>query len=131
MYRPALIGVAITMMCACARHAVPPATVTSDELVATVNASRTRWNTAIVARDTATLRQLASDSIIETSPFLTRVGRDRYVGTLAALMGRRPSFGLNYAPEHIEARAVFGNVIATEAGIWRESWLESGEATEI
>ncbi len=136
--RVARLGVTglLAVALGCARRMAAPESAASASAapagsLSAVRAARARWNAAVAARDTGALARLAADSIVQASPFFASAGRDRYVAGLARNMARRPQFGLVEVPERLEASAVFGGVLATEYGHWRETWLEQGEPTEI
>jgi ketosteroid isomerase-like protein len=125
------VAVPIAVALGCAHRRGAPEAIGPASPVMEVRAARARWNAAVAARDTAALTQLAADSIVQTSPFFVSVGRDRYITGFAQNMARRPQFGFVETPERLEASVVFGRVLATEYGHWRETWLEQDEPTEI
>jgi ketosteroid isomerase-like protein len=126
-----IVAVPLVIALGCAHRVGAPEPTASAGSLTAVRAARARWNAAVAARDTTTLTRLAADSILQTSPFFVSVGRDRYIAGFAQNMARRLQFGFVMTPEQLEASAVFGPVLATEYGHWRETWLEQDEPTEI
>jgi ketosteroid isomerase-like protein len=112
---------------ACAANS--PAARTSASPVAAVRAARMQWNAAVAGRNTAAVRRLLADSVVQTSHLFVGVGPDRYVGGLARQFARRPAFTFAYTPERVEVSR--SGELASEYGRWRETWLESGEPTEL
>jgi len=96
---------------------------------AAVRAARVRWNAAVARHDTAAVRRLLADSVVQTNHLFVSMGPDRYVGGLARQFARRPAFTFVYTPERVEVSR--SGELASEYGYWRETWLESGEPTEL
>lgn len=91
--------------------------------------ARARWNAAVAAHDTAAVRRLLADSVVQTNHLFFSVGPDRYVAGLARQIARRPRLTFVYAPQEVEVSR--SGTLAAEYGRWRETWLESGEPTEL
>lgn len=96
-----------------------------------VRAARLRWNNAIAAHDTTPLRDLLADSILQASPYFSRVGKENYITGFARQFASRPRFLMVYAPDQIDVQVVVNDTLAMERGHWHETWLESGDPTDM
>jgi ketosteroid isomerase-like protein len=123
----AIASVLLMISAGCASRSEPARATAPEE--AAVRAARARWNAAVAAHDTAAVRTLLADSVVQTNHLFVGVGRDRYVAGLARQFTRRPRFTFVYAPERVEVSQ--SGTLAAEHGRWRETWLEAGEATEL
>jgi len=92
---------------------------------------RLQWNAALARRDSGGLAALVEDSAVHVAPRFVHVGRTAFLEVFLRNMSQRPEFQLIYEPDQVTVCDRTGCDVATEYGRWRESWVQSGEATEV
>ena len=126
--RIAAIGLVIVVASGCASQAFRLAPTDSD---ARVRDARRRWNAALVARDSGGLAKLVEDSAVHVSVRFTHIGKSAFLAQFLTAMTVRSQFQLIYRSERVKACERPNCEMATEYGTWSETWLETGEPTEV
>jgi ketosteroid isomerase-like protein len=124
----AAIGLMIVVAAGCASHASRLAPTDSE---ASVRDARRRWNAALVARDSGALAKLVEDSAVHVSPRFNHIGKSAFLAQFLTAMAVRPQFRLTYQSERVSVCERPDCGMATEYGTWSETWLETGEPTEV
>ena len=98
---------------------------------ASVRDARRRWNAALVAHDSGALARLVEDGAVHVSVRFTHIGKSTFLAQFLTAMTVRPKFQLTYRSERVSACERPTCEMATEYGTWSETWLETGEPTEV
>ena len=121
----------VAAVTACATAGTAGTAAPLADAAAGVRAARARWNTALIARDSAALGQLVEDSAVQVSARVTRLGRAAFLRVFLENMTARPGFRLTYEPVQVTGCEQPTCAVATESGTWHEGWREAGEPTEV